>query len=163
MILGLDLGRKTGWAVAGEALGSRIICAGTWTLATPKEVAAMGLNKDNRNRDIRVPRLQGFLEATLKRFSPVRAIFFEDVQFKVRGLQQIQLWSSLRAVVWLTQGVRCVAVPVGTLKKFATGFGNASKGQMEAALCLKASKDWDDNAIDAVHLVLYGQQFLSKL
>jgi hypothetical protein len=57
---------------------------------------------------------------------------------------------------------RLVAIPVGTLKKFAAGRGNADKTAMEQALrsdkyyAAKVAQTMvDDNEVDALHLLRY--------
>lgn len=161
-ILALDLGTHTGWALyEGGAITS-----GTWLLATPKELRAQKKANLDRCCDMRPARLQDHLD----KVGPVDVIYFEDVQFCSTQLQA-QLWASLRAVVSLRYpGCKIVAVPVGTLKKFATGKGNASKEEMAEALLKKdpaffgdperglfkrgdAIVEVDDNEADALHLL----------
>lgn len=88
---------------------------------------------------------------------------------------QAHLWASLRTVVWLAAHAceaKVMAVPVGTLKKFATGNGAAKKPLMASCLAglfdftsnpkpragrllLKNGRPVDDNEVDAVHLLRY--------
>lgn len=126
----------------------------------------------DRRSDPRVLRLHDTLRDLLDRFD-FDVIVFEDVQFS-SSTQQTQLWSSLRAAVWLAcnkpNGVYPECVPVGTLKKFA-GHGAANKEMMGTFLTqrdprFKIGKEkrlsvyyfppvgpaqrLDDNAVDAV-------------
>ena len=167
-ILGLDLGTRTGWA-AGDREGGNV-SFGTWTLATPKEVTAQRRNGADRNCDIRIPRLFHHIKEAVDKFK-VQHIVFEDVKF-IKTVAQGQLWSSLRSCVWLQTNdagfpeVEIRAVPVQTLKKFATGWHTASKDQMvKAALrCFpeaKKVKKFDDNMADALHLLRYGFEHLT--
>lgn len=148
-ILALDLGTKTGWAFFdGEKVTS-----GTWQLMTPKEVTAMRKAKLDRSRDPRTWRLR----ENIKKMLPADLIIFEDVQFSKTQLQA-QMWGSLRGIVWLFQnGMEIQAVPVGTLKKFATGKGNAQKEDLKRALTgtIEAGilSKMDDNEVDAYWLL----------
>jgi Holliday junction resolvasome RuvABC endonuclease subunit len=148
-ILALDLGTKTGWA----HLAWGVVYSGTQSLATEKELREMRKLDLDRCCDIRIKRLYEFIQS----FDFVDHIYFEDVEFQ-SSRAQTQLWASLRAMVILQHPQRIVrAVPVGTLKKFATGKGNAKKEQMAAALpnCGLAleEKVRDDNEVDALHLL----------
>src|SRR6266508_3472832 len=121
-ILGIDLGTKTGYCYnSGNEL-----CAGTWQLATPKEVKEWG--KSRRKEDFRVCRL---FEKLMAIAPGLDAIVFEDVVFATTTYQ-VQLWAGFRTVVWMLNclndyKIEIDCVPVGTLKKFATGNGAASK------------------------------------
>lgn len=155
-ILGLDLGTTTGWACSSNGE----ITLGSWKLATPKEITAQRRIGDDRNADIRIPRL--FLHIANKVYiRQIDAIVFEDVKF-IKTTMQGQLWAAFRSCIWLQPKPEKLAVPVQTLKKFATGWHNATKEQMiEAAfkhhptLCENVKK-FDDNMADALHCLLYG-------
>jgi len=85
-------------------------------------------------------------------------VAFEDVQF-AKSLAQVQLWGTLRGAIWTAfdevhPAQACfhfVSCPTGTLKKFATGAGDADKKHM----ALAAQRVWpsykfaDDNEVDA--------------
>jgi Holliday junction resolvasome RuvABC endonuclease subunit len=163
-ILGVDLGTTTGWASTTQADGVR---AGKWKLATAAEITAQHRTGGDRNRDIRIPRLFDFLADKIRK-EGIGLLVFEDVLF-VRNAMQGQLWASLRSCIWLQTGpggvyeVKLVGVPVQTLKKFATGRGDASKEKMMAAaekkfpvLVKNLGKTFDDNVADALHLMHYG-------
>lgn len=148
-ILALDLGTKTGWAM----LSGSQVTHGTWRLATPKEVKEQKLAGRDRCCDCRFARLLEHISA----LGHIDVCYFEDVQFS-SSTQQTQLWASFRAVVVMLQPkVKIVAVPVGTLKKTATGSGNADKDKMRAALVgvvpAETLAEMDDNAVDAYHLL----------
>lgn len=158
-ILALDLGTKTGWAVGDES-GVR---AGTWALMKPAEITAQAKIRFDRRLDARIPRLHERIR-TLLLDEPFDWIVFEDVLFSSTTLQA-HLWASLRATVWLTahlQRVRVECVNTASLKKFATGHGGATKEMMEAWLNKKCPGmiNLDDNAVDAVHLLLWAQKTL---
>jgi hypothetical protein len=144
--LALDLGTKTGYAYN---IGDKFF-SGTWSLATSKEITAWGKNRMRRRADPRVWRL---MENLVSIADCVDVVVFEDVQFS-SSTYQTQLWSSLRATVWLLPGKLTECVPTGTLKKFATGSGNATKEMMTNAVRHRWPDLWnpkaDDNEIDAV-------------
>jgi len=159
-ILALDLGTKTGYAFNA---GGTFQC-GTWILATPREITQFSKERLNRRRDPRVLQLR----ERLKVFSP-DIVVFEDVQF-ASSTYQVQLWSALRAAVWLTfPDILVDCVPVGTLKRFATGHGSATKEMMAASLRRKHPSIWtasnvlDDNAVDAAWLHLWAKQNFTRL
>jgi Holliday junction resolvasome RuvABC endonuclease subunit len=160
-ILALDLGTKTGYCYGGE---NRFEC-GTWTLAAPSEITSWGKSRQTRRGDPRVCRLL----SNITELDRPDIIVFEDVQFS-STVMQCQLWASLRGAVWCAACVgRTIvveAVPVGTLKKFATGNGAADKMAMRVALIARLvqppNPNWDDNAIDAYWLYLWAQQNLTR-
>lgn len=158
-ILGIDLGTHTGFAYNRGAT----VSAGTWDLATDKEVRAWGKQRLNRRNDPRIKRLCDRV-AGLGTFD---AIIFEDVQF-TSTTYQAHLWAGLRSSIWLCglcKHMDCVAV--GTLKLFATGNGAADKDRMAHYLAAKApvfgSYTLDDNAVDAAWLWVWGQTNLAKV
>ncbi len=58
--------------------------------------------------------------------------------------------------VWCdSKGLPYEGVPVGTIKKFATGNGNASKLAMVAAMKERGHKPQDDNEADALALLYW--------
>jgi len=136
---------------------------GTLKLATAKEVTQWGKERLTRTCDPRMDRLWDFLHS----MPTPDIVVFEDVEFS-SYTKQTQLWASFRSVVWLRyghgRGVLLECVPVSTLKKFATGAGNANKNGMErAATRLGINVDGlDDNAIDALHLWRWAERNLTR-
>jgi len=166
-VLALDLGTKTGWAENCAGAGN-LFAAGTWQLATAKEITEFGKSRMSRRCDPRVCRLYEKLDFICDS-TPPDFIVFEDVQF-VTTTMQVQLWASFRTVAWLIGcqfpfiGVECV--PVATLKKFATGSGSADKQAMRKHLVFQHpeifSIGFDDNAVDACWLFLWAQHNLGR-
>ena len=127
--LALDLGTTTGWALWKEGT----VTSGSWLLATPKELRQQRKRGGERRGDLRFHRLREHIAAAIAAHG-IEQIIFEDVLF-LSSQAQSQLWASLRAAVWcysIQVSVDCVHT--GTLKKFATGNGNADKAAMVAAL-----------------------------
>lgn len=145
-LLALDLGTKTGWALHENGCNT----SGTWVLAKAKEIRAQKLAKLDRCCDMRAGRLNDFIASVEPNLD---AIWFEDVQFASTTYQG-HLWGGLRAVVQLRYPrIRLVAIPVGTLKKFATNHGGATKDMMAKHLLkilpLTVVEKMDDNEVDA--------------
>lgn len=152
----MDLGTHTGWATLIDGVEA----SGVWLLAKPKELKAQKAERKDRRNDLRVTRLFDRI-ADLHRDARFDWLYFEDVAFLSTQLQS-QLWAGLRSAVWL-QGrdasLQLDCVPVGTLKKFATGHGNATKEQMVAAHPPEL-RITDDNIADALHLLHFARQKL---
>jgi len=163
-ILALDLATKTGWACRDNGK----IRAGTWTLATPKQLKG----RDECAPDLRLLWLRSHLTTLCNEFHP-EVLAYENVQF-VQSRAQGFLWAGLRAMVWLVaheQGIKTIGCPVKTLKKYATGNGNADKDAMALALheavldnkiLLTDSADLGDDAIDATWLLLWAEATLTN-
>jgi hypothetical protein len=179
-ILALDLGSVTGWAVydSEAAYPPAYPLSGSDRLVPEKVLREVRKQKLIRCCDPRFSKLHSFVES----FLPLDCIYFEDVQF-LTSQAQAQLWAGFRGVLTLfafkDPAISLRDVPVGTLKKFATGKGNATKDQMGEALCSKIPSlfgcyvssttkgvtltfkhksseiPMDDNEVDAIHLLRY--------
>lgn len=157
-ILAIDLGTKTGFAYNRGS----VLVAGTLELAKPKEVTAWGKQRLNRRKDPRIKRLCDNI-AALGIFD---VIVFEDVQFTSTTFQA-HLWAGLRSSIWLCGLAKTFeAVPVGTLKLFATGNGAATKQAMAKALSrqpLFHEYTLDDNGVDAAWLWIWAKKNLTRI
>jgi Holliday junction resolvasome RuvABC endonuclease subunit len=159
-ILALDLGTDTGYAF-GETRPD----AGTWHLGSRKEITDWGKLRFTRRCD---PRVTRFYRKILSIYPAPDIVVFEDVEFS-KYTYQTQLWGSFRGALWCAFGrpnviVECV--PVGTLKKFATGHGGAKKEMMATSL-FKLYPQWksaklSDDAIDALWLWYWAETHLSQ-
>lgn len=172
-ILALDLGSHTGFAV--EAGGCPLAC-GTWELVSEKNLRHTRKLRMNRRLDPRIPALWHRINS-LHESLQLDWIVWEDVLFQ-SSTAQTQLWSSFRTVCWLfghLRGVGLECLPVGSLKKFATGNGAADKNAMARALVRQDSRFkldsrgvidtltggvLDDNACDAIHLLSWAKTIL---
>jgi Holliday junction resolvasome RuvABC endonuclease subunit len=171
--LTLDLGTNTGWAILKN---SELHSSGTIQLASEIELANQRKEGKERTLDVRFTHLYSFLAKIIPEQN-LEQIVFEDVQFSSTQMQG-QLWASLRTAIWAIAQIhtlRVFSVPVGTLKKFATGSGAAQKDQMIDSLKLKIpgtqasiqagkpvlikanSQIADDNEVDAIWLAFYTQ------
>lgn len=136
-VLGLDLGTKCGWAVTNGLL----IRSGVWNL-TPRRMESAGM---------RFVRFRESLQDILDQHD-VDLVAFEEVR-RHMGTAAAHVYGGLVAILQdecINVGVEYTSVPVGTVKKFATGKGNASKEMMiEAAKRTWPDFDGDDNEADA--------------
>lgn len=137
MLLALDLGTTFGWALE------------------TKHGLQHGFNKLSKRKDTHLDRFIAFRD-WLERRGSVSEVVYEEVTFKHVSLNAAIMYHGLRAVLLLwcyDNGVPCHGVPVGTLKKGATGRGNASKGDMTTkAKELTGEPIRDDNEADAICL-----------
>lgn len=180
-ILALDLASNTGFAYNS---GTEYHC-GTWQLATEQELKAARKQRLNRRLDPRVTKLFTLVQG-LQQLHEFDVITFEDVEFQTYTLQ-CQLWASLRGAMWtgaFQKNPIFDAVPVGVLKKYATGNWRASKEMMIAALIksdpthfskhknplwawwqpevIRSRIAIDDNAVDALWLWRRANQLFNR-
>lgn len=148
-ILGIDPGTSCGWAIWTEEAG--IIAAGTWDLS-PRRHEGGGM---------RFVRLRRHLEELLS--SGKLLIAYEEVRRHL-GTDAAHIYGGIVATVQSCceeSGRPYMAIPVATVKKVATGAGNAKKEAMvEAATdrwphVLDQVKDSEKNdAADACWIAL---------
>ena len=88
---------------------------------------------------------------------PIAAIWFEEVR-RHAGTDASHVYGGLMATLtaWAElRGVPYEGVPVGTIKRFATGKGNANKDAMIAAARARGFSPADDNEADAIAILLW--------
>ena len=118
-VLALDLGTTTGWALRGF---DGLITSGTVSFK-PSRFDGGGM---------RYLRFQNWLSEMDRLVGPIATIHFEEVRRHI-GTDAAHVFGGLMAVLtaWAEmRGVPYQGVPVGTIKKHATGKGNASKQAM---------------------------------
>ena len=143
-ILCLDLGNKTGWAINQ----AEIIVSGTIELSNGRMSRFEG-------GGMRFLRFTQFLDEifTKTRFSEIR---YEEVRRHL-GTDAAHLYGGYLAHLsaWCEQkNIPYSGVPVGSIKKFVTGKGNASKALVMDAIKAKGHQPRDDNEADAIALLL---------
>lgn len=150
MILALDLGTNTGWAV-GNANG--LVTSGVQSFK-PSRYEGGGM---------RYLRFKGWLADIKNNCGSIDAIYFEEVR-RHAATDAAHVYGGLLAILtsWCEHHhIPYQGIPVGTIKKFATGKGNANKEQVvEAAHQWATGPIFDDNEADAIcllTLVLRGQ------
>ena len=145
-ILALDLGQKTGWALR-QADGT--ITSGMVEFK-PGRFEGGGMA---------FVRFKGWLDEVAAFAEPLKSVHFEEVRRHIGTtaghvyggfLAHLTAWAEAKEIPY--QGI-----PVGTIKRHATGKGNASKAAMINAMRAKGYQTADDNEADALallHLVL---------
>ena len=144
-ILAIDPGMNCGWA-ATITEGKGII-SGTWNLKGGRFEGA----------GMRFVRLRNYLE----QFGRTDRIVFEEVRRHL-GTDAAHVYGGIVAVVMAfceETGTAYEGIPVGTIKKRATGKGNANKEAMVAA----AKDRWpeftgDDNEADARWMLVVAEE-----
>lgn len=140
-ILTLDLGTATGWALQR----SGVITSGTQSFK-PQRYEGGGM---------RYLPFARWLNEVLVSVDSIDALYFEEVRRHV-GTDAAHVYGGLLAhlTAWCeAQGIPYQGVPVGTIKKHATGKGNADKAAMITAMRAKGYVPADDNEADALALL----------
>jgi len=143
-LLALDLGTTTGWAMA---LSDGGIASGTVSFR-PSRYDGGG---------IRYLRFRAWLDSVAEDAGRIAAVYYEEVRrhlstdaAHVHGglLATLTAWCEQRSIAY--QGV-----PVGTIKRFVTGRGNADKAAVISAIRARGYSPADDNEADAIAILLW--------
>jgi len=142
IILSLDLGTKTGWALKMNK--DEYIYSGTWNF-TPRRFEGGGM---------RYLRFKDKLKEVLKHSTCIDRIYFEEVRRHL-GVDAAHAYGGFLAILTSfceKNNIPYQGIPVGTIKKHATGKGNSNKALMiDAAKKLYPDNDIkDDNQADAL-------------
>ena len=143
-ILALDLGTQTGWALR---TGEDRILSGTITFK-PSRFEGGGM---------RYIRFTDWLAEIAMHSDGVRRVVFEEVR-RHAGTDAAHVYGGFLATLtsWCEEyEVPYQGVPVGTIKRFATGRGNADKAAVIAAMQARGFHPADDNEADALALLLW--------
>lgn len=138
-ILGIDPGTNCGWSLR-DANGNHT--SGVWCLKGGR----------HEGGGMRFLRLRGYLNE-INRTGKIDAVAYEEVRGH-KGTDAAHIYGGVVAVITEfceAEGIPYQGIPVGTVKKHATGKGNASKEAMVTAACKKWAGDYvfDDNEADA--------------
>ncbi|MGO1073387.1 crossover junction endodeoxyribonuclease RuvC [Lysobacter sp. CA199] len=141
LIIALDLGTSLGWAIrlSGQAM------SGT-------EHFKVGRFEGGGMRYLRFVR---WLDDLWRFAGPPSTLYFEEVR-RHRGVDAAHVYGGFLAqlTAWCERhAVPYQGVPVGTIKKFATGKGNADKAAMIEAAKRLGHEPADDNEADALALL----------
>ena len=142
-MLALDLGTTTGWALQS----SGITTSGRLSLK-PSRFDGGGM---------RFLRFRRWLEQLDLDVGPIATVHFEEVRRHL-GTDAAHIYGGLLAVLtaWCEEHlVAYQGVPVGTIKRFITGKGNADKAAVIAAVRTKGFSPADDNEADAIAILLW--------
>lgn len=143
-LLCLDLGTSTGWALLNE-YGS--IISGTAHFK-PRRFEGGGM---------RYLRFKRWLTETKNVSGQIDAVYFEEVR-RHAGVDAAHAYGGFLAhlTAWCEQhAIPYLGVPVGTIKKHATGKGNASKEEVCRAVMHHGHTPMDDNEADALALLFW--------
>ncbi len=141
-VLALDLGTTTGWALKSP---DGLVTSGTVSFR-PRRFDGGGM---------RYLRFVNWLTELDQLAGPIATIWFEEVR-RHAGTDAAHVYGGLMATLtaWAEmRGVPYQGVPVGTIKKHATGKGNASKAMMIEAAQARGYRPADDNEADAIAIL----------
>lgn len=149
--IGIDPGTQCGWAVLDEN-GNRL-ASGTWDLSSRR----------HEGGGMRYVRLQSHLRELFDAYHPA-VVFYEEVRRHL-GTDAAHVYGGIVSHIAAFCEGRTTpysGIPVGTVKKYATGKGNAQKDAMIAATVARWP-DWrgDDNEADAIWVALAGLKSIS--
>jgi len=139
-MLCLDLGTKTGWCLAR---GTTILGSGTENFKTDRFSSA----------GMRFLRLRKFLDEMMLT-APIERVFYEEVR-RHRGATDAHYYGGFWGTLTSWCEDHCISyegIPVGTIKKTVTGYGNANKTAMIKAMHDKGHEPLDDNEADALSI-----------
>ncbi|MDR1235944.1 MAG: crossover junction endodeoxyribonuclease RuvC [Holosporaceae bacterium] len=138
-ILALDLGTLSGYAIEKDG---KIISG------------VKKLRHDKRVSGIRALDFYRWLTQMIQEHS-IEQVYFERV-YAHSGAEAAHLYGYFMhtlAAVCEEYGIKCVGFSVGTIKKFATGKGNATKEEMIAAAKLRGFDPQTDDEADALAIL----------
>lgn len=141
-ILALDLGTQTGWALISR---DGTINSGSQSFK-PQRFEGGGM---------RFLRFRRWLSEIKQFGSGIDQVVFEEVR-RHAGVDAAHAYGGFlgQLTAWCEHHqIPYQGVPVGTIKKHATGKGNASKGEMILAVRAKGHQPEDDNEADALALL----------
>ena len=141
-MLALDLGTKTGWALHGQ---DQSITSGTIEFK----------NDRWQGGGMRFLRFKQWLTEIKQMAGGLDAVFVEEVR-RHAGVDAAHAYGGFLAHVtaWCEHhAIPYEAVPVGTIKRHATGKGNANKDAMIVAVRNRGFDPADDNEADALALL----------
>lgn len=163
-VLALDIANKTGWAMH-RAVGRM----GSGVADFTPEKDEIGAKRWHR--------FYSWLDSLRDRAGGIELIYFEEINFIGTSVQNARIKFGFEAMLlfWCcNNNVPCEGIPVGTIKKFITGSGNAPKTKTDMIRRNKKSKRpytgltvedglaslglafKDHNQADAVALLLLG-------
>jgi hypothetical protein len=142
VILALDLGTTTGWA-----------------MRTRNDIILSGVRRFRPSRfeggGMRYLRFTGWLDDVLSYVGGLDSLFFEEVRAHA-GTNAAHIYGGFLGTLtaWCeSHDVPYEGVPVATIKRHVTGKGNASKQAVTAAVQALGYRPEDDNEADAIALL----------
>ena len=150
-ILALDLGTTTGWALRSP---DGAITSGTQSFR-PQRFEGGGM---------RFLRFKRWLTELKAHADGIDSLHFEEVRRHV-STDAAHVYGGFLATLtsWCEHHqIPYQGVPVGTIKKHATGKGNASKDEMITAMRRLGHVPTDDNEADALALLHWASQSINE-
>ena len=141
-LLALDLGTTTGWALRGS---DGHISSGSESFR-PQRFEGGGM---------RYLRFKRWLTDIKQCNASIDQVVFEEVR-RHAGVDAAHAYGGFmgQLTAWCEHHqIPYHGIPVGTIKKHATGKGNASKDEMVAAVRARGHSPADDNEADAIALL----------
>ena len=149
IILSLDLGTHCGWKIGDRTF----TLSGVWEFG----------NSRFEGGGMRFVKFRKALIDLTEKLTP-DLVVYEEVRRHL-STDSAHVYGGLQATLtaWCeTTGLPYQSVPVQTIKKFATGRGNASKTDVIAAMQSWGLQPRDDNEADAMALWEYAQTEFSR-
>lgn len=150
-IFALDLGTQTGWALTSRD-GS--ITSGSQSFK-PQRFEGGGM---------RFLRFKRWLTDIKQCNDGINQVVFEEVRRHV-GVDAAHAYGGFmgQLTAWCEHHqIPYQGIPVGTIKKHATGKGNASKGEMVASVRARGHAPADDNEADAIALLYLAREMATE-
>ena len=150
-ILALDLGTTTGWALRGS---DGHISSGSESFR-PQRFEGGGM---------RYLRFKRWLTDIKQCNASIDQVVFEEVR-RHAGVDAAHAYGGFmgQLTAWCEHHqIPYQGVPVGTIKKHATGKGNASKDEMVAAVRARGHSPADDNEADAIALLYLAREIATQ-
>lgn len=147
VVLALDLGTTTGWAL--RARDGQV--AHGFVSFKPQRFEGGGM---------RYLRFKRWLSEIQGVAGEIHSVYFEEVR-RHSGVDAAHVYGGLMATLttWCEHhNVPYQGIPVGTIKKHATGKGNAGKAEVMAAMRAKGHPVTDDNEADALALLVWAME-----
>ena len=144
VILALDLGTTAGWALRSA---SGEILSGTVSFR-PSRYDGGG---------VRYLRFRGWLDSMAQNAGRIGLVHYEEIRKHV-STDSSHVYGGLLATLtaWCEHhDIAYQGVPVGTIKRFIAGKGNADKAAVIAAIRARGFHPADDNEADALAILLW--------
>jgi Holliday junction resolvasome RuvABC endonuclease subunit len=150
--LGLDMATKTGWA----SLDGGVVSCGRINF-TPKPATK---TRPKEHEGKRLLDFEKWLHGTLKALQPSVIYYEEAVTNKPNTARVLYGFRAVMMTRAAHFNIKVVGCHIGTVKKYATGKGNALKPAMvaEAKRLFPQLDILDDNVADALHVLRYGTE-----
>jgi Holliday junction resolvasome RuvABC endonuclease subunit len=148
-ILSLDMGTTAGWALR-EPSGA--VSSGVWAHRTPRQARFEG-------GGMRFLRFRKNLEEIFDLSNGLDLVVYEEVRGHLdKAVDAAHVYGGFLAVLGdfcERKGVPYEGVPVGTIKRHATGKGNASKYGVINSVRKRGHQPLDDNEADALAIMYW--------